>query len=107
MNIDLEFAELHNPLFLAGTNLQMKLDPTKRTGLKLIYDRAEKELLVSYNGKTAIVPASNVASMTPVSEAPAKEPAKEAVAPPPTGAQASTPQDHVFARPGKGKKGKW
>src|ERR1017187_6539760 len=65
MLIPLSFAELHNPLFVAGTNMQLKLDPIKRTGLVLVYDRTEKELLVTYNGTLAIVPCSNVASMTP------------------------------------------
>ncbi len=99
MQIDLEFAELHGPLFLAGTNLQMKLDPHKRTGLKLVYDRAEKELLVTFNGKTAIIPSSNIVSMTPGA---VKEPVV-AVAPPSgkaVKAQASSPQSHVF-EPGK------
>lgn len=65
MLIQLDFAELHNPLFLNGTNLQMKLDPKNKQGLSLTYDRTEKELIVTYNGKIAIVPASNVSSMTP------------------------------------------
>jgi hypothetical protein len=66
MKIKLKFSELHNPLFLAGTNLQLKLDPTKRQGMTLIYDREEKELLVYWNNEVAIIPSSNVSSMTPV-----------------------------------------
>jgi hypothetical protein len=62
--ISIKFAELHNALFLGGTNHQMKLDPSKRQGMKLHYDRAEKELIVEFNGHVAIVPSSNVASMT-------------------------------------------
>lgn len=69
MKIELEFAELHNPLFLNGTNLGMKLTPALKGGLKIAYDRTEKELLVQFNGKTAIVPVSNVSSMTPVAKA--------------------------------------
>lgn len=65
MRIELNFAELHNPLFLNGTNLQMKLDPSKRQELFLIYDRVEKELLVYYKSALAIVPTTNVSSMTP------------------------------------------
>lgn len=106
MKLDLEFAELHNPLFLAGTNLQMKLDPTKRSGLTLVYDRAEKELLVTYNGKVAIVPASNVSSMTPHGPRTA---GVTKVAGLPAGlkatAQVSTPQSHVHAGPGHGTTG--
>lgn len=62
--IPIKFAELHNPLFLGGTNHQTKLDPTKRTGLTLSYNRAEKELIVQFNDSVAILPSSNVASMT-------------------------------------------
>ena len=68
MKINLKFAELHNCLFLAGTNLQMKLDPSKRP-LQLVYDRDEKELLVYFNNEVAIVPSSNVSSMTPINPA--------------------------------------
>ena len=65
MKIVLKFCELHVPLFLNGTNLQMKLDTNSRVGLSLIYDRSEKELMVYFNGGLAIIPSSNVASMTP------------------------------------------
>lgn len=107
MKIELSFAELHNPLFLAGTNLQMKLQPEKRTGLKLTYDRAEKELLVEWQGQTAIVPSSNISSMTPKL---ILNPAKiEPQAPTPElarrSAQVSTPQSHVHAGPGHGDTG--
>jgi hypothetical protein len=60
--IQLQFAELHTPLFLAGKNFGYKLS-TKLAGLQLAYDRDEKELLVTYNDKTAIVPWSNVSAM--------------------------------------------
>ena len=66
MDIELEFAELHNPLFLAGTNLQMKLDPKKRSGMVLRYDLDNQQLLVYWQERLAIVPSSNVSSMTPV-----------------------------------------
>jgi hypothetical protein len=62
--IYLEFAELHTPLFLNGKNFGMKLIPGKTSGLTLAYNRAEKELLVSWMDKTAIIPSSNVVSMT-------------------------------------------
>lgn len=66
MKIEIEFAELHNPLFLAGTNLQLKLPQDQhKSRLKMQYDREHKELHVFYGGKMAIVPSSNVASMTP------------------------------------------
>jgi len=66
MLIDASFAELHNPLFLAGTNLTVKLDITKRSGLQLKYDLDKDRLIVIWNGKVAIVPGSNVSSATPV-----------------------------------------
>ena len=62
--ISIKYAELHNPLFLGGTNHQTKLDPSKRQGLKLTYDRAEKELIVEFNGHVALIPTSNVASLS-------------------------------------------
>jgi hypothetical protein len=62
--ININIATLHNPFFLAGKNFGSQLDVSKRTGLKLSYDRAEKELLVEFNGSVAIIPSSNVASMT-------------------------------------------
>jgi hypothetical protein len=65
MKIDLSFAELHNALFLGQANLQLKLDPKRRSGLVLQYDRDEKELLVYFGGELAIVPASNISSLTP------------------------------------------
>ena len=65
MKINLKFVELHNCLFLAGTNLQLKLDVSKRRELTLVYDRKEKELLVFFNSELAIIPTSNISSMTP------------------------------------------
>ena len=64
--IDLTFVHLHNPLFLAGTNFGEKLDPSssKGKGLKLTYDRAEKELVVEYKNQVALIPTSNIATMT-------------------------------------------
>lgn len=107
MKIDLSFAELHNPLFLAGTNLQMKLQPDKRTGLKLVYDRTEKELLVEWQGQTAIVPSSNISSMTPkLADVPTKaEPAQPNPEMARRTAQVETPQSHVHAGPGHGTTG--
>lgn len=100
--IDLEFAELHAPLFLAGTNLQMKLDPRKRHGLVLQYDREHKELHVTWGGKTAVLPSSTVLSMVPGTiEAP--KPAAAPVKPMTGTAQVASPQMHVFAGPGAGK----
>ena len=105
--IELSFAELHTSLFLAGTNLGLKLQPTNRQ-IKLIYN-CHRELLVFFNNHIAIVPLSNVASMTPKDMADLDEEAFVPEAPKPikpgkpVKAQVSTPQDHVFAE-GAGKK---
>lgn len=121
MKIKLKFAELHTPLFLAGTNFGVKLDNVRRP-IDLIYDRKEKELILHYNGQIAIIPASNVATMTPTHPGemaalywPEQVHAKEqehkqpqmAVPTPPIvkrspgrqKAQVSTPTSHVFNEP--------
>jgi hypothetical protein len=87
----LRFAELLAPLFLSGTNLGLKLQPQQRTGLDLTYDRANRELLVTYNGRTAIIPMSNVNSMEE-DKSPAVKPVAAAhVQKGPVKAQASVP----------------
>lgn len=107
MKINLSFAELHTGLFLAGKNFGTKLDVIKLTGLVIVYDRAEKELLIKWNGQIAIIPFASVASMTPSNKddvdfgnhTAAVSAAKPVVAPTgkPIKAQVSTPTDHVFA----------
>lgn len=105
--IKIKWAELHTPLFLAGTNLQTKLDPHKRHGLEMVYNRSEKELLVTYdNGEkkeTAIIPTTNVATMI---EGEVNHRHKvEPVAPiTKITAQVETPQSHVHAGMGHGKR---
>lgn len=110
MKISLCFAELHNALFLNGTNLNLKLDIKNRPELSLTYDREEKELLVVYKGVLAIVPSSNVSSMTPIDPSilgvSLSSPQPKPVIPfkGKGKAQVSTPHDHVFAtNPGKTK----
>lgn len=63
LKTEIEWAELHAPLFLAGTNLGQKLDPKKRTGLKMIYDEDKRHLYVIYNAQMARVPETSVLSM--------------------------------------------
>jgi hypothetical protein len=106
--IKLEFLELHSPLFLAGTNLGVKLDPvkSKHRGLVLEYDRPNQEVLVSFGGKVGIIPFTNVVAMIE-----GEPELKEEVQPAPqfttrTGAQVDSPQGHVFKGPGHGKTGK-
>lgn len=106
--VDLKYAELHNPLFLAGKNFGLKLDLDHISNLKLVYDREEKELLVHWQGKVGIIPSSNVACMVQVDELPKEEPVQQhptqqLVRP---SAQVESPQSHVFAGPGAGKTGK-
>jgi len=65
--IELEFAELHGPIFLNGTNLGPKLivgdGPGKRRDIKLFFDRDHRELHVHFKEKLGIVPRENVAMM--------------------------------------------
>lgn len=106
----IEWAELHAPLFLAGANLGLKIDPTKRVGLKMVYNEVKRHLYVSYNGKVARVPETSVLSMVEA-PAPVLKPVTAeqlASAKPifdPNAAQVSTPQSHVFAGPGGGTTG--
>lgn len=101
MRINLCFAELHTPLFLGGRNFGLKLDNDKFSGLGLVYDQTEKELWITNEGKTAIVPTSNVVSMTP---APKAKAVSQSNLPPEKfktnlSAQVSTPTSHVFTKP--------
>ena len=104
MKIDIEWAELHSPLFLNGTNLQMKLDPTKRVGLKMAYDEDKGHLFVSYGGKTARLPQSSVLCMV---EAEVRAPVEAKKTKPlqTLNAQVETPMSHVHAGPGAGQTG--
>ncbi len=103
--MQLEFCEVHAPLFLAGTNLGLKLDPAKRAGLELTYSREYEELEVKWNGKTGIVPVTNIAIMVPGKPKAREELKSHAmVANISRSAQVETPQGHVHAGPGKGKK---
>lgn len=114
--IELTFAELHTPLFLGGTNWQLKLDikNTAKGKLSLAYDRENHELIVKANGHIAIIPTSNVVSMTPMPEGliaqtqHLAEPLVDLVVNPPKPkgrpkAQASTPMDHAHKGLGFGK----
>jgi hypothetical protein len=106
MKIDLTFAELHHPLFLGGTNWQLKLqEKTAKGHLTLVYDRSEKELLVKFNEHIAIIPTTNVACMHPKLDSikPIEEKKHNTQPNPKITAQVGSPMDHVFAGPGKGK----
>lgn len=108
MKVNLVFAEVHTPLFLAGTNWGMKLSLghcAKGNIDELAYDREHGELLVKSKGMVAIVPSSNVVAMHPLIEGqapkPVQQPAKLKAGPKPK-AQVGGPTHHVFAEgPGK------
>jgi len=99
--VNMKFAELHDSLFLAGTNFPKKLNPALKQGLMLAWDKEERFLYVSYNGETTWVTETAVKNMTP------GEPVRKVEAPPPVRppvqAQASTPTAHVFEGKGGGK----
>lgn len=115
--IELEFCELHGPIFVKGTNLPPKLvvgdAPGQRRDIKLFYDRSHREVHVHFKDKIAIVPRENVASMV---EKTADIPTFKGLAESldrtantvmeKMTAQVDTPQNHVFAGPGKGKTGR-
>ncbi len=104
--VSLEYLELHSPLLLCGVTLGVKLDPTKREGLVLSYDRPHQEVLVSWKDKIAIIPFTNVVSMIegdPLLKESVKPAAQFTTK---ITAQVETPQGHVFKGPGHGKTGK-
>ncbi len=107
--LQLEMAELHSNIFVAGKNLGPKLQPKMTTGLKINYDRKEKELHVEWNGKTALVPVTNIVSMIVMTKESALEPVVNPIASagpnPKVTAQYDSPMSHVFAGPGGGKTG--
>ena len=98
MRTPIKWAELHSPLFLAGTNLQQKLDPTKRTGLKMEFDEDKRHMYVTYNNCTARIPEASILTLVE-GETPKPAVAQAPKTGKPIKAQVSTPQDHVFATP--------
>ena len=60
--IKISFVELHNPLFMQGTNLGNKINAAQR-GASIQFDLDRKLLIITFKGKCAIIPDSNVASM--------------------------------------------
>ncbi len=112
MRTKIEWAELHAPLFLAGTNLGQKLDHKVKGGVTMEYDEDKRHLYVSYNGKTARIPETSVLTMVeaPTVAADPRGVAKaqwEIPAPKfdPNAAQVETPISHVHAGPGHGQTG--
>lgn len=110
MKIKLSFAELHTPMFYGSVNWGVKLFEKQAKGqLGLVYDRAEKELLIQFKDLPEhIIPTTNVVGMTPVSDSDAKLEMEKPKNEHPTikrgrSAQASTPMSHVHAGEGSGK----
>lgn len=104
--MELKFVELHSPIFLAGTNMGLKLDPSKRGGLELTYFRDAGELHIKYKGEFAIVPTTNIVSMCPGKPNVAANLVTHPMVASIQSAQVETPYGHVHAGPGKGKVGK-
>lgn len=105
--LQIKFAELHNPLFLAGKNFGTKLDPGKLSGLKMEYDRKLKEFYIHWSGEKAILPYTSVSYMiegeVAIKPSQVTHPIVAGMA---RTAQVSSPMGHVFEGPGAGKTGK-
>jgi hypothetical protein len=101
-----EFAALHAPHFhISGMNLTDKLDTRSRPGLKLEWEEERGRLYVTWQSCEMWLPEGNVRAIAEA--APKKgEPVVVPVVTPEMrkSAQVSTPQSHVFAGVGHGKK---
>lgn len=67
MRIEIKFAEIHHPLFLAGVNLGQRFGEGQVKGdtTKLYYDMKLQCLIVTYKGAASMVPLPTIASMQP------------------------------------------
>lgn len=103
--VNVQFAELHNPLFHAGKSFGTKLDPGKLAGLKLVFDEDKKRLLITWEGVTGHVPEAGVALFVPgevkVKPVQYTHPIVAGI----SKAQVETPMSHVHAGHGHGKAG--
>lgn len=113
----LSFAELHNPAFLAGTNLGMKLEIRNTTKGPVQLDYIWKEvdqgkgqffLRIMHKNRKLLVPESNIIGMEEIEEFVNQVEVTPVVATPTRArgkvtAQVSGPHDHVFAGQGAGK----
>lgn len=64
----IKYAETVKPIFLQGLSGKSKFDILLNRGIKLEYDRKERELTLVYQGNVAIIPSSNIVSMTLLNE---------------------------------------
>lgn len=105
MRILVGMANLHSPHFhacgITGKNMGERLDASRDAQLTMVYDRETKELEVTWQGKTAFVPESNVKAYYELEDKTGPKEVRKVVGA--VKAQVSTPQDHVFAGPGGGK----
>lgn len=105
MRTPIKWTELHNPLFLGGCNLGIRLDPKVRHGLVMEWDEDKRSLYITYNKDITRVTETGIFHMKE-GHIDSKE---EGVVFPPLGkpvtAQVSTPQSHVFEGVGAGKVG--
>jgi hypothetical protein len=116
--IDLDFIELHSPLFFAGKNWGTKISATSNTGtttgLKLSYDKEEKEIHLVYGTKMTMIPREAAGNITPINPKDFGHDIKTDHTKPKTHkshamtaninkAQVSTPMGHVFEGLGAGK----
>lgn len=66
MNIPIKVMNLHNPLFLGGTNFKTALNIEDKKDLQLFYQEKKNRYVVIFNGMGKFVHESNVASAEPV-----------------------------------------
>ncbi len=105
--LNVTFAKLHDPLFFGGKSFGLRLEPNTCGGLNMVYDKEDKELLVTWQGKTAHIPSTNIASYN-IGEAEDRKivqmghPMVSGIG----SAQVETPFGHVLAGPGHGRTGK-
>ncbi len=105
--IEVGFCELHDGIFVGGKNLTAKLDTQRTAGLKMLYDKKEKELLVTWNGVESHVVSTNIKHYIPGPAADRKilQTASPQISNIASTAQVETPFGHVHAGPGAGKSG--
>jgi len=104
--VDVTFAKLHDDLFFGGKSFGKRLELTNNGGLRMLYDKEDKELIVSWNGKTAHIPSTNIVSY---STDPSEDRKIVQMASPQVlgigSAQVETPMSHVHSGHGHGKTG--
>jgi len=102
--MELKFCEVHTSLFIAGTNLGLKLDPARRSGLKLFLNEETKRLEVEWNGEKGLVPETNVVVMIPGKPGKAVPQHTHPIVAGIASAQVETPMSHVHQGLGAGRK---